>query len=137
LDITPIRSFDNFGLGNVAKLDKKYTLAEFTALLKETFCTSTVRATMDNVQPFDTFAICSGSGATMWKDCLRHGVNVLVTGDLKHHDALDAHAEKICILDIGHFHSEQVYMSFLADVLRAKFDVNVFVADERPPIIDI
>jgi dinuclear metal center YbgI/SA1388 family protein len=137
LDITSVKGIESFGFGNITKLDKKYSLDEFIVYLKEKLGIKNVRTNMDNLATFDLIAVCSGSGASLWKDCLRHGVKVLITSDLKHHEALDAKEAGVCIIDIGHFHSEQIYMGFLAKLLAEKFNIPADLAAESPSILDL
>lgn len=77
-------------------------------------------------------AFCGGSGADFWHDAMEGGADVLVTGDLKFHTALDS---KISIIDIGHFESEVVVLSELARLLGGK--VEIITAKEKSPIIQI
>jgi len=37
------------------------------------------------------FCIVAGSGASYWRKCNDLGYKLLVSGDLKHHDAIDAY----------------------------------------------
>jgi len=53
---------------------------------------------------------------------LRNGaIDVLVTGDVKYHDALDLTEAGIFTVDVGHFHSEKVFASSLADRMSKAF----------------
>lgn len=77
-------------------------------------------------------AFCGGSGTDFWHDAMELGADVLVTGDLKFHTALDS---KISIIDIGHFESEIIVLDELVRLL----DKNVAVqkAVESSPIKQI
>lgn len=77
-------------------------------------------------------AFCGGSGADFWHDAQEGGADVLVTGDLKFHTALDS---KISIIDIGHFESEISVLAELARLLGNK--VEIITAKEKSPIIQI
>lgn len=77
-------------------------------------------------------AFCGGSGADFWHDAMELGADVLVTGDLKFHTALDS---KISIIDIGHFESEVVVLKELARVLGDKVEIRI--AEETSPIKQI
>ncbi len=134
-DVIPVKSPEPYGFGRIGIADKKYSLPEFVALLKEKFGTDDVRSNMKTLPgSVEKFAVSCGSGGSMWKECLKHGVNVLVTGDLKHHDALDAKAAGVCVIDVGHYHSERIYMPYLARIIEKRFKVKTFVADEEPPM---
>lgn len=77
-------------------------------------------------------AFCGGSGTDFWHDAQEGGADVLVTGDLKFHTALDS---KISIIDIGHFESEISVLAELARLLGNK--VEIITAKEKSPIIQI
>lgn len=64
-----------------------------------------------------TVAICPGSGGSLAERALALGADVLVTGDVKHHAALDALGLGLCILDVGHFVLEERMMRVWADEL--------------------
>ena len=54
-------------------------------------------------------------------DMLKAGADVLVTGDIGHHDGLDAVAQGLAVIDAGHYGTEYIFMDdmkrFLADKL--------------------
>lgn len=77
-------------------------------------------------------AFCGGSGADFWHDGYTAGADVLVTGDLKFHTALDS---TIAIIDIGHFESEVPVLSELTRLLLDK--VQIIKAEEKSPFIQI
>ena len=51
-------------------------------------------------------AVCSGSGVSVMRSAARAGADVLVTGDVKYHEARDAEDLGIALIDAGHFHTE-------------------------------
>ena len=51
-------------------------------------------------------ALCSGSGASLLRQAVRSGADVLVTGDVKYHEARDAEELGIALIDAGHFSTE-------------------------------
>lgn len=57
-------------------------------------------------KPISKVAVVTGSGAGFFGEAKRKGADVLVTGDVKYHAALDALAEGIALVDIGHFAGE-------------------------------
>jgi dinuclear metal center YbgI/SA1388 family protein len=58
-------------------------------------------------------------------------IDVLVTGDVKYHDALDLTEAGIFTVDVGHFHSEHMFAASLADRISKAFPgLDVRTADE-------
>ena len=85
-----------------------------------------------NLTNINRIAFCAGSGTDFRHDALEYGAEVLITGDLKFHTALDS---EIAIIDIGHFESEIPVLDELARLLNEK--VPVIKAQEKSPIIQI
>jgi len=63
-------------------------------------------------------AVITGSGAEYFPEAKEAGAEVLVTGDAKYHGALDAFAEGIALVDVGHFASEIGMVSLVGEKLR-------------------
>jgi dinuclear metal center YbgI/SA1388 family protein len=59
-----------------------------------------------------------GSGGDYWKDALAVGADVYVTGEVRHHAALDALAAGLSFVEVGHVGSEQPVVPWVADHLR-------------------
>ncbi|MEW5772043.1 MAG: Nif3-like dinuclear metal center hexameric protein [Thermodesulfobacteriota bacterium] len=67
-------------------------------------------------------AVCPGSGGSLVSTARAAGAQVLVTGDLKYHQALDARhpATGLCVVDVGHFSLEEEMTRLLAAALDAE-----------------
>lgn len=74
-------------------------------------------------------AVCSGSGGDLVEESYERGVDVLVTGEIKHHEILRANDLGLALVDVGHFMSENVVVAPLAKILSKKFsDVKFHVS---------
>ena len=51
---------------------------------------------------------------------IKCGADVYLTGDVKHHGALDALEQGIAVVDAGHYATEQVVVPMLADYIAKK-----------------
>ena len=71
------------------------------------------------------FCVVAGSGASYWRKCKDSGYKILISGDLKHHDAIDARENGITIIDVGHFELESVYLSYVTELLKKQFSIEV------------
>ena len=47
-----------------------------------------------------------------------HSVDALITGDMGHHDGLDALEVGISLIDAGHFGLEHIFVPFMKDYLQ-------------------
>lgn len=74
-------------------------------------------------------AFCAGSGSEFENAAKDNGADVLVTGDIKYHTALDS---KIVLIDIGHFESEIPVLKTLQNLLQNK--VETVIAREKSPL---
>ncbi len=127
-----------FGIGRLGEFESAVSCDNFIKLIKNRLNISSLRVNKSGINgDVRRFAVCTGSGGDLWKKCLNHGVDVLITGDLKHHDAIDARDAGVWVIDAGHFSTEKIYMGYFAEILKSRFGVEIFIADENPTIITI
>jgi dinuclear metal center YbgI/SA1388 family protein len=65
-------------------------------------------------------AIVCGSGGDFTKDAIQRGAQVLITGEIRFHDALLAEAHQLAVIALGHYPSERFAMDKFADRLSAQ-----------------
>lgn len=75
-------------------------------------------------QKIDRVAIISGSGSKYWREVQAENCDVLITGDVDYHTALDARNNNFLIIDIGH-QAEEIYTELLLECL-SPHDIGVF-----------
>lgn len=80
--------------------------------------------------------IISGSGSSLMQSCIDNNCDVLITGDIKHHDGQFAYENDLLIIDIGHFESEVLVLDHLKKVLKEKFDITVNTYKNNDYILD-
>lgn len=119
-DVYPLKNeWTNGGLGRVGDLVQPLTLLDFSAQVKTGLGLQGVRF----VGPSDTLvkriAVCGGAGMDMANAARLSGAQVLVTGDIRYHDAQDALASGLCLIDAGHFGTEFPVLKQLREYLRA------------------
>lgn len=107
------------GLGRIGSLDEEMSLKEFALKIREIFGLSTVKFSGREDLRVRKAALCSGSGSGMMRDFLASSAQVFVSGDLRYHDARDAESAGKGLVDIGHFASEHLIVSILAERIRA------------------
>ena len=134
-DIIELHNKLDYGFGKTASLNKEYSLQEFIKLIQEKLNIKHITTNMQDIKPFSRFGVCTGSGASLWKDALNKGVNVLLTGDLKYHDALDAYEAGVCIIDATHQATEEIYMHRLSEIIKKQFNIEVVVLKQEKQLI--
>jgi dinuclear metal center YbgI/SA1388 family protein len=94
------------GLGRICRLADATTLGALVVLIKERLALAGVRFVGDRDRQVKKVALCGGSGASLLKEACRQGADVFVTGDIKYHDAREAEALGLALVDAGHFATE-------------------------------
>lgn len=74
-------------------------------------------------------ALCGGSGSSLLREAHSQGADVLVTGDVKYHEAREAQALGMALVDLGHFASEIPMVEGLVSRLESELCARGFVAE--------
>ena len=78
-----------------------------------------------------TVAVSGGAGGDGLYKALQLCADAFVTGEIKHHQLLDAASCGLCIVDAGHFKTENVVIHPLTDFLSKQFPDTAFFVSER------
>jgi putative NIF3 family GTP cyclohydrolase 1 type 2 len=105
-------------LGRIGRLEQAMTLDAFAAGVKTALGCDYLRLIGPGSRSVHKVAICGGSGAGLLQTAHRHGADVLVTGDVKYHDARQAEDLGIALIDAGHFATEKLMIERTAESLR-------------------
>lgn len=108
---------DEFGLGRIGRLPAPLPLLDFAQKVSAALQTP-VRFCGDPQRTVQKIAVCSGSGASLLREAHFKGADLLLTGDLKHHDATDAELLGLALVDAGHFGTEMLMVDAVAAQLR-------------------
>jgi dinuclear metal center YbgI/SA1388 family protein len=118
-DIYPLHNVGPVaGLGRIGKLAQAVSFADFIFQVKAALGIGQVSAVGSTTKMISKVAVCGGSGAGLIGKAVFAGADVLVTGDVKYHDAQDALAAGIAIIDAGHFSTEQPVIAHVAEYLK-------------------
>lgn len=122
---------DEVGFGEVGTLPEPMAWDDFAAMLARV--TGREAFTVSGPQPetVTTVAYCGGSGSSLIGNAVRAGADVLVTGDMKYHPAVET---PVCVADVGHFSLEEEMMRrFAAELDEVLHGVEVkFFKGEDP-----
>ena len=117
-DIYPLlNEVEKLGLGRIGSLPLPTTLGEYAGLLKKTLSAPALRYVGDPAKRISRVALCSGSGASLLRDAVRAGADVLVTGDIKYHEAREAEDLGLALIDAGHFPTEIIMVQAITERL--------------------
>src|SRR5210317_469927 len=119
-DLLPLQNqVPGAGLGRIGRLAQSVSLGEFAARVKESLGCDHLRLIGADQMPVRKVALCGGSGAFLLQTAHRQGADVLVTGDVKYHEARQAEELGIALIDAGHFATEQLMIEQVTQSLQA------------------
>jgi dinuclear metal center YbgI/SA1388 family protein len=110
----------DFGIGKIGYLKKEMTVREVAELVKDRFGLPflTLYGEENANKKVRLLGISPGSGKSAIKPAIDAGVQVLVTGDIGHHDGIDAAANDMSIINAGHYGLEYLFMDFMEGFLK-------------------
>ena len=142
------------GIGKVGMLTEPMSVGQCIHHVKKAFEVETVKVFLPSVkgeEESDTplpeasldsmavrLAICPGSGKSVIEDALRAGAQILVTGDIDHHEGIDAAARGMAVIDAGHYGVEKIFIPYMKEYLETelaeqKQQVEVFAQKPKQP----
>lgn len=112
------------GIGKVGELPGRMSLEECIKTVKKAFSVDLVKVFAPSGPgeplqiPVLRAAICPGSGKSVIEDALRAGAQVLITGDIDHHEGIDAAARGMAVIDAGHYGLEKMFIPYMTEYLK-------------------
>ncbi len=106
------------GCGRVGKLPKRVSVADLAAFVKARFHVPNVRVFGDMGDIVEVAAVMPGSGGSYIKNAVNAGADVMITGDIDHHEGIDAVAQGLTIIDAGHYGIEKIFISYMEDFMK-------------------
>lgn len=88
------------------RLASPMTFAEFSNGVGEKL-QSQVRAYGKSSTKIETVGVVGGSGGSYWLKARIAGCDALVTGEVRHHEAVEAAESGFCVIEAGHYATEQ------------------------------
>lgn len=108
----------DLGLGRLGRLPQPLPLRDYARQISAALGTNSLRLVGDPGRLVSKVACCGGSGASLLFEAQRQGADLLVTGDIKYHDARNALDLGLALVDAGHFATEEVMVTGLTEKLR-------------------
>lgn len=109
------------GIGRVGILDEPILFKDYIAEIKKVFNIATLKTTGNLEERIEKIAIVNGSGADYISRAKANSCDVLITGDVKYHDAQKAEELGLKLIDVGHYESEVFFMDLLNKYLTDEF----------------
>lgn len=109
-----------FSPGRKGCLVQKISLQDYALRIKDLLGVKSLRIVGDLNSSVKNVAVISGSGASLMNRVITQNIDLLVTGDLKYHEAKDAEAAGLKVIDAGHQGTEAMVVPLLIDYLNPK-----------------
>ena len=124
-----------YGIGRVGTLPGPLTLRQLAQRVKEVFGLPfvTVYGDLGDDRPLLSCAVSPGSGGSMIQAALGWKADVLVTGDIGHHDGIDSVARQMAVIDAGHYGLEHIFVDYMERYLKERLGDQVQVV--KAPVV--
>lgn len=131
-----MEGFEGVGLGRVGDLKNSRAVPELLEDLKRILDVDQLRVVGKTDQKVRRIAVVGGSGASLSSLASQKGSDMLLTGDVGYHHAVEAQLLGIVLIDGGHFHTEKaaftVFAKRFGEMIRARgWECLVEVDDEE------
>lgn len=123
LDVTMCEDGNEEGIGRVGDLEKPMTLEECCVYVKHKLKLGSLKVFGDMNGTVSRLAVSPGSGKSAVAPAIAKGADVLVTGDIGHHDGLDAVEQGLAVIDAGHYGTEYIFIDDMKHFLEDKLPV--------------
>lgn len=117
------------GIGRIGFLEKPMTLEECCVYVKHRLKLGSLKVFGDMGRNVSRMAVSPGSGKSAIAAALQKGADVLVTGDIGHHDGLDAVEQGLAVIDAGHYGTEYIFIDDMKRFLNDKLPVLDVITD--------
>lgn len=140
VELSPIQPLpedpDELGAGRIGSLSESMSLNDFLAQVKTVFGKSTLEVVGQGDHVVRRIAIACGSGGSFLSRAQRLGCDTFVTGETTFHTALEAKANGVAMVLLGHYHSERFAVEALSDEIKQAFpSIEVWASvDECDPL---
>ena len=134
LSVTYEDELSKEGIGRIGALPVPMTLAECAEYVKNRCHIGQVKVFGMPAETIVMAAVCPGSGKSCIEDAVRLGADVLITGDIDHHEGIDSVEQGLAIIDAGHYGLEKIFVPYMEEYCRRKLNgVAVYTAPEKDP----
>jgi dinuclear metal center YbgI/SA1388 family protein len=120
------------GIGRTYKLKEEIDAKIFLEKIKNILNLDKLKVSGELSKKIKKIAIINGAGASYWRKAKFKGCDILITGDVKYHEALDAKEEGLIIADVGHYESEIFFIELIYEILKNYSELNICIYKGQP-----
>ena len=111
---------ETVGLGRYASIDGQLNLESLCEKIKLKLNMNHIRVVGDLNTKIKKVAVVTGAGSDMVSLAKSKNCDVIITGDVKYHEAQDALDMGMTIIDCGHFDTEDIFKDVMKRFLDRK-----------------
>jgi dinuclear metal center YbgI/SA1388 family protein len=127
-DIYPlVNESVNYGFGAIGTLEEPLPVRRFLERVKKLLALPSLRVSHLPDSSVRKVALCAGSGVSFYRDAVRKGADIFITGDVKHHDFREARLGHTILADATHRGTEKFAAELLHGILKQTFENRVVV----------
>ncbi|MBK1637372.1 hypothetical protein CKO19_16855 [Rhodovulum adriaticum] len=111
-----VETVDEYGYGSFA--DTNDSLKDIVGKLKGNLklCHVIIWGEENKTRQENRIGLVTGSGMDFIQEAMDKDINIFITGDINHHDAMDAMEQGMTLIDISHEGSEAFFVDFVEEI---------------------
>lgn len=122
---------DGMGLGRIGELREAMTVQSLIDILKENLQIPDVVLYGEASCTVKKVVVMPGSGKSEIKEAVSQGAELMITGDIGHHEGIDALAQGLMIADAGHYGLEKVFVEYMQHTLTEEWKDSMRIVAEQ------
>lgn len=122
LDVTAEFHGKEEGIGRIGSLEKSMALKACCGYVRQCLALNSVKVFGNLEKEVQRLAVSPGSGKSAIAPAIAKGADVLVTGDIGHHDGLDAWEQGLAVIDAGHYGTEYMFLEDMKGFLEKRLE---------------
>lgn len=136
-EVLSIETGEEVGYGRVGNIEP-IILRDYICQIKENLDVTKLIAYGDLDREIRRLALVGGSGSDFIRAAYEKEADLLITGDIKYHDAQAAVKLGLNLVDPGHFHTEKIVLPLIKEkLLEFNKQLNIYIYNEPSPIYQI
>lgn len=129
-DLYPLAN-PGLGIGRMGVLIEPMAVEDFSTMVSDHL--DAVVRLFGHAERVSTVGVIGGSGGFGWKEAKDRGCDALVTGEVRHHEAVEAAESGFLLIEAGHFATENPAMAVLAARMRERVPDTEFIHYDPQP----
>lgn len=118
----------------IGETEKSITAEELGSAVEQLLGVS-VRIYGNKAKRIDTIAVAGGAYDIGYTQAMEAGADILITGEVRHHNALAASMDGFVLMDATHYGTERILVPILCDTLQnselvVKYNVKVYPSEQ-------